>query len=102
MRGHARLASSARCASAAISVTAKVLDLIPAGVQYYVTVDIDGFDPSDRRRHGTPSPGGFHSMGVIEILTGPRAARHVAASTRRGRACLCIRHGSQRSCGEVC
>ena len=41
---------------------------IPAGVRYYVTIDIDGFDPSIAPGTGTPSHGGFVYYEVLEIL----------------------------------
>jgi agmatinase len=47
-----------------------VLDLIPKGVRYYVTIDIDGFDPSIAPGTGTPSHGGFLYYEVLEILQG--------------------------------
>jgi agmatinase len=47
-----------------------VLDLIPAGARYYVTIDIDGFDPSIAPGTGTPSHGGFLYWEVMEILQG--------------------------------
>ena len=47
-----------------------VLKRIPAGVRYYVTVDIDGFDPSIAPGTGTPSHGGFGYYEVLEILSG--------------------------------
>ncbi len=47
-----------------------VLDLIPAGARYYVTIDIDGFDPSIAPGTGTPSHGGFLYYEVMEILQG--------------------------------
>jgi len=47
-----------------------VLALIPPGVRYYVTLDIDGFDPSIAPGTGTPSHGGFLYWEVIEILQG--------------------------------
>lgn len=47
-----------------------VLDLIPAGARYYVSIDIDGFDPSIAPGTGTPSHGGFLYWEVIEILKG--------------------------------
>jgi agmatinase len=50
--------------------TAGVLDLIPAGARYYVTIDIDGFDPSIAPGTGTPSHGGFLYWEVMEILQG--------------------------------
>ena len=48
--------------------TEAVLDLIPAGVRYYVTIDIDGFDPSIAPGTGTPSHGGFLYWEVMEFL----------------------------------
>jgi len=50
--------------------TAGTLEQIPAGVRYYVTIDIDGFDPSIAPGTGTPSPGGFLYYEVIELLQG--------------------------------
>jgi agmatinase len=50
--------------------TAQVLGTIPAGVRYYVTIDIDGFDPSIAAGTGTPSHGGFLYYEVMEILQG--------------------------------
>ncbi|KJC52801.1 arginase [Bradyrhizobium sp. LTSP849] len=47
-----------------------VLDKIPRGVRYYVTIDIDGFDPSIAPGTGTPSHGGFQYYEVMEILQG--------------------------------
>ncbi|KAB1069207.1 agmatinase [Methylobacterium planeticum] len=47
-----------------------VLDTIPSGVRYYVTIDIDGFDPSIAPGTGTPSHGGFHYYEVMEVLQG--------------------------------
>ena len=55
---------------------AAVLDRIPEGVDYYVTIDIDGFDPSIAPGTGTPSHGGFLYYEVLELLDG---------LTRRGR-----------------
>ncbi|MFP6745358.1 MAG: agmatinase [Alphaproteobacteria bacterium] len=43
---------------------------IPKGGRYYVTVDIDGFDPSIAPDTGTPSHGGFFYYEVLEILQG--------------------------------
>jgi len=48
--------------------TEAVLDLVPAGVRYYVTIDIDGFDPSIAPGTGTPSHGGFLYYEVLELL----------------------------------
>jgi agmatinase len=47
-----------------------MLDRIPAGVQYYVTVDIDAFDPSIAPGTGTPSHGGFIYYEVLGLLAG--------------------------------
>ena len=47
-----------------------VLEKIPQGVRYYVTIDIDGFDPSIAPGTGTPSHGGFLYYEVMEILQG--------------------------------
>jgi agmatinase len=48
-----------------------VLDeLIPADKNYYVTIDIDGFDPSIAPGTGTPSHGGFLYYEVLEFLAG--------------------------------
>jgi agmatinase len=48
--------------------TAQVLELIPKDVAYYITVDIDGFDPSIAPGTGTPSHGGFLYYEVLEII----------------------------------
>jgi agmatinase len=47
-----------------------VLDRIPGSARYYVTIDIDGFDPSIAPGTGTPSHGGFGYYEVLEILAG--------------------------------
>ena len=47
-----------------------VLARIPEGVNYYVTIDIDGFDPSIAAGTGTPSHGGFQYYEVLELLAG--------------------------------
>lgn len=47
-----------------------VLERIPAGKRYYVTIDIDGFDPSIAPGTGTPSHGGFLYYEGLEILAG--------------------------------
>ncbi|MGJ8588033.1 MAG: agmatinase [Yoonia sp.] len=49
---------------------AAMLERIPADVQYYVTVDIDAFDPSIAPGTGTPSHGGFIYYEVLELLSG--------------------------------
>ena len=50
--------------------TEGVLELIPAGARYYVTIDIDAFDPSIAPGTGTPSHGGFLYWEVMELLQG--------------------------------
>jgi agmatinase len=50
--------------------TDAVLERIPAGARYYVTIDIDGFDPSIAPGTGTPSHGGFAYYEVLELLDG--------------------------------
>ena len=47
-----------------------VLERIPKGVRYYVTIDIDAFDPSIAPGTGTPSHGGFDYYEVLELLAG--------------------------------
>ena len=48
----------------------QVLERIPDGVRYYVTIDIDGFDPSIAAGTGTPSHGGFLYYEILEFLDG--------------------------------
>lgn len=43
---------------------------VPAGVDYYLTIDIDGFDPSIAPGTGTPSHGGFLYYEVLEFIDG--------------------------------
>ena len=45
-----------------------VLDRIPQGKNYYITIDIDGFDPSIAPGTGTPSHGGFQYYEVVEVI----------------------------------
>jgi agmatinase len=47
-----------------------VLVRIPPGRRYYVTLDIDAFDPSIAPGTGTPSHGGFLYYEVLELLDG--------------------------------
>ena len=47
-----------------------VLARIPQGVAYYLTIDIDGFDPSIAPGTGTPSHGGFLYYEVLELIQG--------------------------------
>lgn len=48
--------------------TEGVLAKIPSGLSYYITIDIDGFDPSIAPGTGTPSHGGFQYYEVLEII----------------------------------
>ncbi|MBT9383534.1 agmatinase [Pseudooceanicola sp. CBS1P-1] len=47
-----------------------VLERIPAGRRYYLSIDIDGFDPSIAPGTGTPSHGGFLYYEVLELIAG--------------------------------
>lgn len=47
-----------------------VLARIPKGVRYYLTIDIDGFDPSIAPGTGTPSHGGFMYYEGLELCAG--------------------------------
>jgi agmatinase len=47
-----------------------VLARIPAGKRYYLTIDIDGFDPSIAAGTGTPSHGGFLYYEGLELIAG--------------------------------
>ena len=46
----------------------KILEVIPKNKRYYITVDIDAFDPSIAAGTGTPSHGGFYYYEVLELL----------------------------------
>lgn len=47
-----------------------MLARIPEGARYYVTIDIDAFDPSIAPGTGTPSHGGFIYYEVLELMAG--------------------------------
>ncbi|MEQ1520966.1 MAG: agmatinase [Aestuariivirga sp.] len=47
-----------------------VLERVPRDRRYYVTIDIDGFDPSIAPGTGTPSHGGFLYYEILELLSG--------------------------------
>ena len=49
---------------------AAVLERIPAGARYYLSIDIDGFDPSIAPGTGTPSHGGFLYYEGLELIAG--------------------------------
>ncbi len=48
--------------------TEALLERIPAGKRYYLTIDIDGFDPSIAPGTGTPSHGGFLYYEMLEFI----------------------------------
>jgi len=50
--------------------TEAMLARIPEGKRYYLTVDIDAFDPSIAPGTGTPSHGGFMYYEVLELIDG--------------------------------
>jgi agmatinase len=47
-----------------------VLDRVPEGKRYYVTIDIDAFDPAIAPGTVTPSHGGFQYYEILEFLDG--------------------------------
>ncbi len=46
----------------------KILESIPKNKRYYITIDIDAFDPSIAAGTGTPSHGGFYYYEILELL----------------------------------
>ena len=50
--------------------TEAMLRRIPEGARYYLTIDIDAFDPSIAPGTGTPSHGGFLYYEVLELIDG--------------------------------
>lgn len=50
--------------------TDAILERIPKGANIYLTIDIDGFDPSIAPGTGTPSHGGFLYYEVLDIIAG--------------------------------
>jgi len=48
----------------------EMLNNIPKNVRYYLTIDIDAFDPSIAAGTGTPSHGGFYYYEILELLDG--------------------------------
>ena len=48
----------------------EMLSKIPQNVRYYLTIDIDAFDPSIASGTGTPSHGGFYYYEVLELIDG--------------------------------
>lgn len=50
--------------------TEAMLARIPENARYYLTIDIDAFDPSIAPGTGTPSHGGFLYYEVLELISG--------------------------------
>ena len=50
--------------------TEQVLARIPQNMRYYLSIDIDAFDPSIAPGTGTPSHGGFTYYEVLELVSG--------------------------------
>ena len=50
---------------------------VPAGARIYLTIDIDGFDPSIAPGTGTPSHGGFLYYEVLEFLAALAARNEI-------------------------
>ena len=46
----------------------KILESIPINKSYYISIDIDAFDPSIAPGTGTPSHGGFYYYEILELL----------------------------------
>ncbi len=57
--------------------TAALLDRIPATADIYLTIDIDGFDPSIAPGTGTPSHGGFLYYEVLELIAAVAARQRI-------------------------
>lgn len=57
--------------------TEAVLERIPSAARIYLTIDIDGFDPSIAPGTGTPSHGGFLYYEVLELIAGLAARQQV-------------------------
>ena len=48
----------------------EMLNKIPSNIRYYLTIDIDAFDPSIAAGTGTPSHGGFYYYEIHELIDG--------------------------------
>ena len=69
-RAHAAL-TSCRCARSASWGSRRRLARVPVGASdIYLTIDIDGFDPSIAPGTGTPSHGGFLYYEALELIDG--------------------------------
>lgn len=58
--------------------TRAMLARIPEGARYYLSIDIDAFDPSIAPGTGTPSHGGFQYYEVLELIDGLARRGHIA------------------------
>jgi len=47
-----------------------VLDMIPAGARYYLTIDADGLDPAVMPAVLAPQPGGLSYVNTVELIQG--------------------------------
>ena len=48
----------------------QILNTIPKNIRYYLSIDIDAFDPSIASGTGTPSHGGFYYYEILELIDG--------------------------------
>ena len=48
----------------------EMLNKIPSNIRYYLTIDIDAFDPSIAAGTGTPRHGGFYYYEILEFIDG--------------------------------
>ena len=48
----------------------QILNTIPKNIRYYLTIDIDAFDPSIASGTGTPSHGGVYYYEILELIDG--------------------------------
>ena len=48
----------------------QILNTIPKNIRYYLTINIDAFDPSIASGTGTPSHGGFYYYEILELIDG--------------------------------
>ena len=48
----------------------QILNTIPKNIRYYLTIDIDAFDPSIASGTGTLSHGGFYYYEILELIDG--------------------------------
>lgn len=56
---------------------AEILEFLRPDKPVYITIDVDGFDPSEAPGVGTPEPGGLRWYTVVELLEQVARHRHV-------------------------